>query len=109
MTLQRLKWVSIVAPILFIVAIELARRVIFRDLLSGWPGYLLLAGVILIGVLFFSETIFNVIDRTQERLEQTNRELLALHEAGLDITGDLRLDRVLQGVVDGARGRVGAR
>ncbi|HAX24367.1 MAG TPA: histidine kinase [Chloroflexi bacterium] len=109
MTLQRLKWVSIVAPILFIVAIELARRVIFRDLLSGWPGYLLLAGVILIGVLFFSETIFNVIDRTQERLEQTNRELLALHEAGLDITGDLRLDRVLQGVVDEARGLVGAR
>ncbi len=109
MTLQRLKWLSILAPILFIVAVELARAVILPDLLSGWPGYLLLAGVVLIGVLFFSEAIFNVIDRTQDRLEQTNRELLALHEAGLDITGDLRLDRVLQRVVDEARDLVGAR
>ena len=109
MTLQRLKWLSILAPVLFIVVVELARAVIFRDLLSGWPGYLLLGGIILIGVLFFSEAIFNVIDRTQERLEQTNRELLALHEAGLDITGDLRLDRVLQRVVDEARVLVGAR
>ncbi len=109
MTLSRLKWLSILAPILFIVAVELARAVILPDLLSGWPGYLLLGGVVLIGVLFFSEAIFNVIDRTQERLEQTNRELLALHEAGLDITSDLRLDRVLQRVVDEARDLVGAR
>lgn len=109
MTLQRLKWLSILAPVLFIVVVELARTVIFRDLLSGWPGYLLLAGIVLIGVLFFSEAIFNVIDRTQDRLEQTNRELLALHEAGLDIIGDLRLDHVLQGVVDEARTLVGAR
>lgn len=109
MTLQRLKWLSILAPIVFIVAVELARTVIFRDVLAGWPGYLLLAGVVLIGVLFFSEAIFSVIDRTQDQLEQANRELLALHEASLDITGDLRIERVLQRVVDEARVLVGAR
>lgn len=109
MTLRRLKWLSILAPIMFIFVVELARTVLLSDLLTSWPGYLLLAGIVLIAVLFFSEAIFSVIDRTQERLEQSNRELLALHEAGLDITGDLRLDRVLQRVVDEARDLVGAR
>jgi nitrate/nitrite-specific signal transduction histidine kinase len=109
MTLRHLKWLSILSPILFLVILELTRMVIFAEIFSGWPGYVLLGGVVLVGVLFFSEAIFTVIDRTQDKLEQTNRELLALHDAGLDITSDLDLETVLQKVVDEARVLVGAR
>ena len=108
MTLSRLKWLSVLIPLAFLVAIEVLRSVLFPEVLSGWPGYLLIGGIVLIGVLFFSEAVFAIIDRAQERLERKNRELLALHEAGLDITGDLELETVLQRVVEAARDLVGA-
>jgi nitrate/nitrite-specific signal transduction histidine kinase len=45
----------------------------------------------------------------QASLERQNRELLALHEAGLDIAGELGLETVLQKVVDNATSLIGAR
>src|SRR5438067_10793245 len=77
--------------------------------MPSWPGELLVAGVVLFGVLLFSETIFGRIERMQARLGRQNRELLALHEAGLDVAGELGLDLVLQKVVDHATDLLDAR
>jgi nitrate/nitrite-specific signal transduction histidine kinase len=44
----------------------------------------------------------------QERLGKRNRELVALHEAGLAISGELDQDAVLQRIVERARELVGA-
>jgi signal transduction histidine kinase len=109
MTLRHLKLLAILAPLLFLGAVELVRHVISPDLFQGWPGYLLLAGIVLLGTLFFAEAIFGIVGRLQTRLAQQNRELLALHDAGLDILGELDLESVLQQVVDRARDLVGAR
>ena len=109
MTLRQLKLLAILAPLLFLGAVELVRQVIAPDLFAGWPGHLLLAGIVLLGTLFFAEAIFGVVARLQTRLAQQNRELLALHDAGLDILGELDLESVLQQVVDRARELVGAR
>lgn len=109
MTLRRLKWLTILAPLVFLTVIEVIRQTISPELFRSWPGYLLLAGVVLLGTLFFAEAIFAVVERLQERLAQQNRELLALHGAGLGILGELNLESVLQLVVDRARGLVGAR
>ena len=109
MTLRRLKLLAILAPLLFLGVLELVRQVVAPDLFQGWPGYLLLAGIVLLGTLFFAEAIFGVVGRLQARLTQQNRELLALHDAGLGILGELDLESVLQQVVDRARDLVGAR
>jgi signal transduction histidine kinase len=106
--LRRLKWLTILSPLVFFGLLGVGRELLFPALFESWPGYLLLAGVVLIAALIFSEVVFNIIDHTQERLEQTNRELLALHEAGLDIIGELEIETVLQRVVDEARALVGA-
>ncbi|MBX6341981.1 MAG: GAF domain-containing sensor histidine kinase, partial [Thermomicrobiaceae bacterium] len=107
--LRRLKWIAILAPLLFLAAIEILRDALSATLFESWPGYLLLAGVVLLGTLFFAEAVFSIIGRMQDRLAQQNRELLALHEAGLAIAGELDLQSVLQRVVDEARELVGAR
>jgi signal transduction histidine kinase len=109
MTLHRLKWLAVLAPLLFLAALELIRHFLLPDLFHAWPGYLLLAGVILLGTLFFAETIFGIVNRLQDRLGWQNRELLALHEAGLGILAERELEPLLQLVVDGARELVGAR
>ncbi len=109
MTLQRLKWLTVLAPLLFLGGLELVRQNVFPDLFRSWPGYLLLGGVILLGSLFFAEAVFGVVSRLQARLTRQNRELLALHGAGLGILGERDLETLLQRVVENARELIGAR
>jgi len=109
MTLRRLKWLAILAPVLFLGGLELIRQNVFPELFRSWPGYLLIGGVIVLATLFFAEAVFAVVNRLQARLTHQNHELLALHGAGLGILGERDLETLLQLVVNGARDLVGAR
>jgi len=109
MSLRQLKVIAVVAPLVFLTAVELLRQTLSPDLFQAWPGYLLLGGIVLAGTLSFAEMIFGVMARLQRRLALQNQELLALNEAGLAIVGELELQTVLQLVVDRARELVGAR
>ncbi|MBA3379663.1 MAG: GAF domain-containing sensor histidine kinase [Chloroflexia bacterium] len=102
-SLSRLKGVTILAPLLFLTILELARWRIAPGFFTSWPGYLLLGGVTLLAVLAFSQAIFTVIERLQRRLRLQNDELLGLHHATISIDRKLDLNAVLQGVVDEAR------
>jgi signal transduction histidine kinase len=107
--LRRLKRLAIAGPLLFLASLEVVRRVIVPGLFETWWGYLLLGVAVILAILLFAQAIFRVIGQTQARLAHQNRELLALHEAGLEIVGQLDLDVVLQTVVDEARLLVGAK
>ena len=109
MTLRHLKLVAVLAPLVFLAAVDIVRHVVAPDLFSAWPGYILLAGIVLVGALFFADTIFGIVGRLQDRLAHQNQELLALHDAGIGILGDLDLESLLQRVVDRAADLVGAR
>jgi nitrate/nitrite-specific signal transduction histidine kinase len=108
-SLRQLKWLTIVGPLVFLAVIVAARRLVQSELFSSLLGDLLLFGFLLAAVLLFSGTVFGRIERMQASLERQNRELLALHEAGLDVAGELGLETVLQKVVDHATGLIGAR
>lgn len=83
MSLSRLRWTAVLAPLVFLLALDLVRYLIYPELLHAWPGCVLIGGIVLFGALLFSEIIFGLIRRVQEQLAQQNRELLALHQAGL--------------------------
>lgn len=109
MTLRRLKWLTVLLPLAFLALLELARVAIAPRFFASWPGVLLVLGIALVGILFFAEAIFSILDRMQQRQARQTRELLATHEAGLDIAEELELETVLQRVVDRAARLVGAR
>ncbi len=102
-SLRQLKWLAIVTPILFVGAIELAPGP------SSCRGRFVIAGVVLIGLIFFYGLVFDLLGRMQARLERQNRELEALHGAAIDIYGELALDTVLEKVVSQARHLLDAR
>lgn len=108
MTLRRLKWITVLAALAFIVVLEFVRRAL-HPFLPDWEGKLLMSAAVFTGALFFFGALFMVLERMQGRLERQNRELLALHEAAADISGELALDTILQRVVDQARLLVDAR
>jgi signal transduction histidine kinase len=109
MTLDRLKWLAVLAPFLVLLGVELVRQATAPSLFVGWSGFLVLAVGLLLASLLFSEVIFGVVNRLQASLAQRNQELLALHDASLAIVGEHNLETVLQLVVDRARDLVGAR
>lgn len=106
MQMNRLKWLALVAPILFLGVLEYARYA-FHPVLDTWTGRLLMDGVILGCAIFFYGAVFTVMSHMQRRLELSNRELLALRSASLAIGSDLSLQTVLQKVVDQARHLIG--
>lgn len=107
MTLKHLKLIATVIPIVAIVIIEIARFLIVGRL-ALWQR-LVLDVIAVAGIFVFSAVIFRVVGRMQERLERRNRELLALHTAGLDVASELSLEIVLNKVVEQARNLVGAK
>ena len=106
-TLRRLKWITVLSALAFILVLEMVRRA-FYPYLPSLEGKVLMGSAVFVGCLFFFGALFNVLERIQNSLELRNRELLALHEATLGIHGDLALESVLQNVVDHARNLVNA-
>lgn len=107
MNFRRLKWLALVAPIGLIAVIEYSRWAL-GDTGGSLQEHLLTDGVVLLGTVFFYGAVYTVIDQMRSNLERSNRELVALREASLDVTADLGLDVVLNKVVDLARNLIGA-
>jgi signal transduction histidine kinase len=108
LSLRRLKWIAILAPVVFAGALEYVVAKLHPELLS-WPGRFVMAAVVVVALVFFYGGVFSLVRAMQDRLERRNRELLALHRASLDIYGELALEVILQKVVDQARALVEAR
>lgn len=108
MTLRRLKWSVVLGAIGFLGILEYTRFVL-HPVLDSLGGSLLLYGVVVVCIVFFSAAVFSVVEEIHGQLSRRNRELLALHEAALDITAELALETVLQTVVDTARQLADAR
>ncbi|HEX8618798.1 MAG TPA: GAF domain-containing sensor histidine kinase [Thermoanaerobaculia bacterium] len=107
MTLRRLKILAIVLPVVGVIVLELVRYAIVG--LVSWEKRLALDLLYVASIVVFAAVIFRFVERMQAQLERQNEELLALHSAGLDVSGELSLDIVLKKVVEQARSLVGAK
>jgi signal transduction histidine kinase len=107
MTLHRLKLIAIVLPIAGVLLLEVARSYLIGTV--SRQARLFLDSLYVAAIVLFTMVIFRFVEQMQERLKRQNRELLALHSAGLDVTADLSLDVVLKKVVEQARNLVGAK
>ncbi len=102
MNFRRLKWIAILAPIVFVGSLEYARYAL-GPISATFQGHLMMSAVALLGAVFFYGAVFTVIDHIQQDLERQNRELVALREASLDIGAELSLSALLEKVVEQAR------
>jgi signal transduction histidine kinase len=102
MTNRRLKWISVLLPLIFMIAVIYFRQNFFppeRSLEGDLYAYLAVA----LGAIIFSIVFFNYIERREDEVAQSARQLEALHEAALALTTELDLQNVLQKVVDISR------
>ena len=91
MSLARLKWITIVAPVLFIGGVQF----LIAAHLGEHLGYASIRfwdlAAVSLGGLMFSVVLFGAFERIQRRVERHNAELSALNAVGhaLSATDDL--------------------
>ncbi|HEX8170450.1 MAG TPA: GAF domain-containing sensor histidine kinase [Thermoanaerobaculia bacterium] len=107
MSLQRLRVVAIVLPILAVITLEVVRYAVLGAI--SWEKRVGLDVIVVLAIVLFAVFIFRAVEGMQQRLLRQNQELLALHNATLDVTSELSLDTVLKKVVDQAKNLVGAK
>lgn len=102
MSTRTLKWISVVLPMIFMVAV-IYIRVNFVPVERSLEGNLYAVLAVALGAILFSIIFFSFIERREEELQQRSQQVEALHEAALVLTTELDLQVVLQKVVDLSR------
>lgn len=108
MHFERLKWLGMLAPVFFIGALEVIHVTLGPAQVSH-PGPWWFVTMSILAAVAFYYFLLKQISKTHDDLRRRNRELLALHRAGLGIASELSLDAVLQKIIDQARELLGTR
>jgi two-component system nitrate/nitrite sensor histidine kinase NarX len=78
----RLKWTTILVPVLFIVCVEALTATYLERELGYIPSHIAQIAAISVVGLMFSVLLFGALERIQRRVEQHNAELAALNAVG---------------------------
>lgn len=102
MTLTRLRWLAIAAPVAFLAVLYALVHTVLGNL-HDFPGLLVLFVWAAIGIALFSFSVFSIVKRLERRvvdqnreLEQRNRELAALLAVGRASSASLELQEIVE-------------
>jgi signal transduction histidine kinase len=99
-TLKSLRWLSVAAPLGYVVALGLLLELLLRPGLPDGAAYAAVSALALAGIGVFAYIVFGVFQRMQARVQRHADELQTLYEAGVALTSEIALDAVLQKLVD---------
>lgn len=108
--LRRLRWLTIILPVIFVVIIEGLSDTYLDEVLPFPVDTALVALVVLAAGIVMSTATFRVVDQLADELRQRNTELearnaaaRALHSMSVAITALADIDQVLSETADNAR------
>jgi signal transduction histidine kinase len=109
---------TMIVPALFIAVLEITIHLIIGDRIPRVTAVTLTLVLIAAGSAVFSLFVFHFLKRIQDRLIQRNRQIAAVHSAGLSLASEMSLDPLLRkfvglaceitGATYGALGIIGA-
>jgi signal transduction histidine kinase len=100
MSLSRLKWFAIVAPMTFLAVVGYLMRGPFHEELHEFPGYLYVLASLTVAVSVFSFLVFGFIGRVERRILEQNEHLAALLAVGRAGSSSLELADLLDAALD---------
>ncbi len=76
LNLNRLRWLTIILPIVFIAGLLTCTQLILDPKLGSTGGHLVATAIIAAGVAMFASIVFRIFDRMQREIARQNDELL---------------------------------
>ncbi len=101
--LRQLRRLTMIAPALFVAAVEIIVHLLIGDRMSEPLGVITTIAIVFAGSAFFAVMIFNILRRIQSRLVQRNRQIAAVHSAGISLASEMMLEPLLLRFVDLSR------
>ncbi len=108
MSFTRLKWTTILMPVLFIICVEFLTAAYLEKEFGYVPSHV--AQVAAIGVvgLMFSVLLFDALERIQRRVQQHNAELSALNAVGHAVSATQDLEAAMSSALGSVMSVTGA-
>lgn len=98
--LNRLKWATIVIPIVFVWLFELVRSLFLDPQISGDEGHIASAMIMGGAIFVFAMIVSIYLDRTQKQLVAQNKDLTVTHAISSAVRGGLSLPDLLEQSLD---------
>jgi two-component system nitrate/nitrite sensor histidine kinase NarX len=93
---NRLKVLSVLLPVCFIVALELVRFTVDGGI-GFWGGYrVFFVAVTVVSIAAFGLLMFRLIDRAQRQVMRQNHELAATNAMSRAVQGEAGVDRIVE-------------
>ena len=106
--LGRLKIISVVLPVTFVVVGELFRFLFVETDPTHRAEHVALAVILVVSVLAFSAVMFTLIERAQRSVIRQNRELAAVNAVSTAVQGELGVDEVIDAALESVIASTGA-
>ena len=106
--LNRLKWATIVLPIVFVWIFEVVRFVVLDPQMSGDETHVAAALIMGAAILVFATFVSLYLDRAQKQLVAQNKDLTATHAVSSAVRGGLTLPELLDQSLDRLVSQTGA-
>jgi len=106
--LNRLKWATIVLPLVFVWAFEVVRSFLLDPQVTGDQGHVLSAVIMGGAVVVFATIVSLYLDRTQKQLLAQNKDLTVTHAVSSAVRGGLSLPDMLEQTLDRLETQTGA-
>jgi signal transduction histidine kinase len=106
--LNRLKWATIVLPLVFVWVFEVVRFFILDPKVTGDNGHVLSAMIMGAAVVVFATIVSVYLDRTQKQLIAQNKDLTVTHSVSSAVRGGLSLPDLLEQTLDRIETQTGA-
>ena len=99
-SLGRLKWVGIFAPVAFLGGGALVFHLVFPSILDSVEGLIATLVTLAVAASVFSQVMFSLVERLEQRIIDQNRELAALGTVAETLSRPLELQTALQVSLD---------
>lgn len=106
--LNRLKWATMVLPVVFVWVFELVRFLVLDPQVTGDAGHVLSAMIMGGAIVVFATIVSIYLDRTQKQLVAQNEDLTVTHEVSSAVRGGLSLSDLLEQALDRVVAQTGA-
>lgn len=106
--LNRLKWATMVLPLVFVWLFEVGRFLVLDPRGSGDAGHVASAMIMGVAIVLFATIVSLYLDRAQKQLVAQNKDLTVTHAVSSAVRGGLSLPDLLEQSLDRIATQTGA-
>ena len=94
MSIRRLRWISVIAPTVFMGAFEIVTRIVYGNLVPPWVHVVVAFAAVSVAAFAFSTFVFASMRGVEREIMERNRRLAVLNALAVEVSESLDVEQV---------------